>query len=110
MHAITKTLRPGDKAYRIGGDEIVVIRYDAPEDLSELDNRMRDAVANEPEIAALELPDELYTGISLGSRRFSAGDTADTWFAQADAILKQDKQAFNATIPREVIAQDSRIV
>jgi diguanylate cyclase (GGDEF)-like protein len=109
-NAIKRTLRPGDKAFRLGGDEFGVIRYDAPDNLDELNDRVRQAVINEPGLTDLSLPPRLYTGLSIGTRRFAAGDTADSWIAAADTLLMEDKASFNATIPREVLSQDSRLV
>lgn len=110
VHAINSTLRPNDQSFRIGGDEIGVIRYDAPDNLKELDKRVKASVQNYPELINQNLSPELHTGISIGSRRYTQGDTADTWIIEADALLKADKLAFNAAIPSEVLAKDSRLI
>ena len=106
--AIISTLRPEDSAYRIGGDELAVIRLNAPSDLNELNTRLKTAFHDNAEIKNLALEPELYTGISVGTERYAHGLDHDEWYVLSDIALAADKAAFNATIPSEVLAQDPR--
>lgn len=107
--AVETTLRPEDDMYRIGGDELAIIRRDAPEELDELDERVRTSVSDSPEMAEIGITLELYAGsISIGSQRLEHGQTIDELVIYADNNLHADKLAFNAGIPQEVLEQDSR--
>lgn len=106
--AISSTLRPEDSAFRIGGDEFAVLRTSAPNNLSELNFRLKYAFHDSDAVKALAFEPELYTGISVGTERYVQGLDHDDWYVLSDIALAEDKAAFNATIPSEVLAKDPR--
>lgn len=106
VQAIRGSMRPTDRVYRIGGDEIAMILIGtkpSEEVVGHLVDRTK-RVVNEH----LQMPKELYTGISIGGHLLQKGETAGDVFTAIDTELAADKSAFNSSIPRSVLEQDDR--
>ena len=102
--------RPLDKWYRLGGDEIAGliqgVEGDVERSIASIIARKKEAAQSAAE--RVGIPAELYVGLSMGGAALAPTMGVNEWFAIADQHLQADKQAFNASIPREVLQQDQR--
>lgn len=84
---VSSMVRESDHVFRVGGDEFVILA-DA-EDIKaavQLAEKVRTSVEEKSLIPERELT------VSLGVAMISAGDTAESWFARADAELYRAKE------------------
>jgi diguanylate cyclase (GGDEF)-like protein len=108
---VKKSIRTTDKAWRVGGDEIVVVldgsNYDLPagesmtKELRTGMNRIRSNTnhrlteAKKPQQGQkVVLPEGIQVGIGIGMAVKHDGDTPETLFNQADVAMEVDKRNF----------------
>lgn len=92
--ALKISLRPTDLIYRVGGDELVAI-LNGPMDedvMKTVSARLKDRAA--AAVAELQLPEDMYTGLSVGAAIKSEDDTVESLLKSADTAAEADKRAF----------------
>lgn len=87
---LKKTLRDGDKIFRYGGEEFVIIlNRTTPEACLEIANRILTIIRSNKLIYK---GDALQVTLSIGSTRYINGDTPETLIGRADKALYKSKQ------------------
>jgi diguanylate cyclase (GGDEF)-like protein len=85
--AVERSLRPGDRPFRWGGDEFVVVMPDTELDTArEVLGRMAEAVAG-----SCHAPDGSPVGLTWGVAKLTSGGTAEDLLAAADLALLERK-------------------
>lgn len=85
-----KTLRDGDKVFRYGGEEFIIIlnRIDA-EHCKKISDRLLELIRNSKLIYKGK---GIHVTMSIGTTKYETGDTPDTLISRADKALYQAKQ------------------
>jgi diguanylate cyclase (GGDEF)-like protein len=98
---IKKTLRDGDKVFRFGGEEFIVILNRISEDESiAIANRFLTMVSDNKLIYK---GNNIGVTISIGSTKLKIGDTPDSFIARADKALYRSKHTGKNKLSTEPI-------
>ena len=92
--ALEAVVRPGDHVVRLGGEEILVLadQLSSPDDALQVGERLRQAVAQR-RVAVDGQAEPLQVTISIGSARYSPGESSDVTLERADQALYRAKEA-----------------
>jgi len=98
---LRKTLRDGDKVFRYGGEEfVIVLNRISPEICLEITNRILELVRSNRLIYKGE---SLNVTMSIGATRYYKGDTPDSLIDRADKALYKSKTGGKNQMNMEII-------
>ena len=98
---LKKTLRDGDKVFRYGGEEFVIIlNRITPEACLEITNRILELVRNNQLIYKGE---SINVTMSIGTTKYDKGDTPDSLIDRADKALYKSKTGGKNQMNMEII-------
>jgi diguanylate cyclase (GGDEF)-like protein len=101
-HLLRKTLRDGDKIFRYGGEEFVVILNRISSDVClDITNRLLELIRSNQ---LLYKGDSINITISVGTTQYHKGDTQDSLLERADKALYRSKTNGKNQMNREIVS------